>query len=90
MFMRNARLQSTVRVLECNPALAHLRLEQLGGRRGELAAAMRSFAQALVEDDAGRKDMLLDTATAELSHLEVVGTIATMLTRPAEGRTPRR
>jgi hypothetical protein len=42
-------------------------LEQSGGPQGELAAAMRYFTQALSEDDPGRKDMLLDIATEELS-----------------------
>ena len=73
MFMHNKRLQYTVRVGETNPALASLLLEQFGGAEGELAAAMRYFTQALGEDDPGRKDMLLDIATEELSHLEVIG-----------------
>ena len=73
MFMHNKRLQYTVRVGETNPVLASLLLEQFGGPDGELAAAMRYFTQALGEDDPGRKDMLLDIATEELSHLEVIG-----------------
>jgi Mn-containing catalase len=56
-------------------------LEQFGGADGELAAAMRYFTQALGEDDAGRKDMLLDIATEELSHLEVIGSIVAMLNK---------
>jgi Mn-containing catalase len=60
-------------------------LEQFGGPQGELAAAMRYFTQALAEDDPGRKDMLLDIATEELSHLEVIGTIVAMLNKGAKG-----
>jgi Mn-containing catalase len=86
MFAHNKRLQYTVRVSECNPALANLMLEQFGGPQGELAAAMRYFTQALAEDDAGRKDMLLDIATEELSHLEVIGTIVGMLNKGAKGK----
>jgi len=56
-------------------------MEQFGGADGELAAAMRYFTQGLGEDDPGRKDMLLDIATEELSHLEVVGSIVTMLNK---------
>jgi Mn-containing catalase len=81
MFMHNKRLQYTVRVGETNPALASLLLEQFGGADGELAAAMRYFTQGLGEDDAGRKDMLLDIATEELSHLEVIGSIVAMLNK---------
>jgi Mn-containing catalase len=86
MFMHNKRLQYTVRVSECNPGLANLMLEQFGGPQGELAAAMRYFTQALSEDDPGRKDMLLDIATEELSHLEVIGSIVAMLNKGAKGR----
>ena len=81
MFMHNKRLQYTVRVGETNPALASLLLEQFGGPDGELAAAMRYFTQGLGEDDPGRKDMLLDIATEELSHLEVIGSIVAMLNK---------
>jgi Mn-containing catalase len=61
-------------------------LEQFGGPQGELAAAMRYFTQAVSEDDPGRKDMLFDIATEELSHLEVIGTIVAMLNKGAKGR----
>src|ERR671921_2382622 len=86
MFMHNKRLMYTVRVAEPNPALATLMLEQFGGPQGELAAAMRYFTQALSESDPGRKDMLLDIATEELSHLEVIGSIVAMLNKGAKGR----
>ncbi len=86
MFAHNKRLQYTVRVSESNPGLANLLLEQFGGPQGELAAACRYFTQALAEDDPGRKDMLMDIATEELSHLEVIGTIVAMLNKGAKGR----
>jgi Mn-containing catalase len=86
MFAHNKRLQYTVRVSETNPGLANLMLEQFGGPQGELAAAIRYFTQALGEDDPGRKDMLMDIATEELSHLEVIGTIVAMLNMGATGK----
>ena len=86
MFEHNKRLQYTVRVGECNPGLANLMLEQFGGPQGELAAAIRYFTQALAEDDPGRKDMLMDIATEELSHLEVIGSIVAMLNKGAKGQ----
>ena len=86
MFTHNKKLQYTVRVSEPNPALANLMLEQFGGPQGELAAAMRYFTQALSDEDPGRKDMLLDIATEELSHLEVIGTIVAMLNKGAKGK----
>lgn len=85
MFTHNKKLQYTVRVSEPNPVLASLLLEQFGGPQGELAAAMRYFTQALAEDDPGRKDMLLDIATEELSHLEVIGSIVAMLNKGVKG-----
>ncbi|EEE02010.1 manganese catalase family protein [Burkholderia multivorans] len=85
MFIHNTRLQYTVRVDAPNPGLANLLLEQFGGPQGELAAAMRYFTQAITEEDPGRKDMLLDIATEELSHLEVIGSLVAMLNRGAKG-----
>ncbi|WP_440137003.1 manganese catalase family protein, partial [Klebsiella pneumoniae] len=38
--------------------------------QGELAAACRYFTQGLSDDDPGRKDMLMDIATEELSQYE--------------------
>jgi len=86
VFSHNKRLQYTLRVSETNPGLANLMLEQFGGAQGELAAACRYFTQAIGEDDPGRKDMLFDIATEELSHLEVIGTMVAMLNKGAKGR----
>jgi Mn-containing catalase len=86
MFMHNKRLQYTVRVAGPDPVLASYMLEQFGGPQGELAAAMRYFTQALAESDPGRKDMLMDIATEELSHLEVIGNIVCMLNQGVKGK----
>jgi len=86
MFMHNKGLMYTVRVFEPNPGLATLMLEQFEGPQGELAAAMCYFTQALADKDPGRKDMLLDIATEELSHLEVIGSIVSMLNRGVKGQ----
>jgi len=86
MFMHNKRLQYTVRVAAPNPGLANLLLEQFGGPQGELAAACRYFTQAVGEDDPGRKDMLFDIATEELSHLEIIGSLVAMLNKGAKGQ----
>jgi Mn-containing catalase len=84
--MHNKKLQYTVRVSEPNPALANLMLEQFGGPQGELAAAMRYFTQALSDDDPGRKDMLFDISTEELSHLEIIGSIVAMLNKGVKAK----
>jgi Mn-containing catalase len=76
----------TVRVSEPNPRLATLMLEQFGGPQGELAAAMRYFTQAIADDDLNRRDMLMDIATEELSHLEVIGSIVVMLNKGVKAK----
>ncbi|AWK85627.1 manganese catalase family protein [Azospirillum thermophilum] len=86
MFMHNKNLMYTVRVSEPDPKLAALMLEQFGGPQGELAAAMRYFTQGIADEDPGRKDMLIDIATEELSHLEVIGSIVAMLTKGVKGK----
>ena len=85
MFIHNKKLQYTVRVAEPNPVLASFMLEQFGGPQGELAAAMRYFTQGIAEEDPGRKDMLMDIATEELSHLEIIGSIVAMLNKGIKG-----
>lgn len=86
MFIHNKRLQYTVRVAGPNPGLANLMLEQFGGPQGELGAACRYFTQAVAEDDPGRKDLMFDIATEELSHLEIIGSIVAMLNKGAKGQ----
>lgn len=86
MFRHVKQLQHTVRVAEPNPGLANLLLEQFGGPQGELAAACRYFTQGLGDDDPGRKDMLMDIATEELSHLEIIGSLVGMLNKGAKGQ----
>ncbi len=72
MFLHNKRMMYTVRVDSPNPMFAKMLLEQFGGPNGELAAAMRYFTQGWNEPNEGRRSMLLDIATEELSHLEMV------------------
>jgi Mn-containing catalase len=49
---------------------------------------MQYSIQGLNCDDPERKDMFMDIGTEELSHLEVVGTLARMHLKPS--RQPRR
>ena len=72
----------TVRVDEPDPRFGNMLLEQFGGANGELAAAMQYSVQGLNCEDPGRKDLLMDIGTEELSHLEIVGTLARMHLKP--------
>ncbi|PTX94826.1 catalase [Verrucomicrobia bacterium LW23] len=71
-----------VRIGEPDPRFGRMLLEQFGGANGELAAAMQYSIQGLNCEDPGRKDLLMDIGTEELSHLEIVGTLARMHLNP--------
>jgi Mn-containing catalase len=72
----------TVRVGRPDPKFGNMLLEQFGGANGELAAAMQYSIQGLNCPDPARKDLLMDIGTEELSHLEIVGTLARMHLKP--------
>jgi Mn-containing catalase len=82
MYHHVKKLMYTVRVDEPDPAFGNMLLEQFGGANGELAAAMQYSIQGLNCDDPGRKDLLMDIGTEELSHLEIVGTLARLHLKP--------
>lgn len=84
MYHHVKKLMYTVRVDDPDPAFGGMLLEQFGGANGELAAAMQYSVQGLNCDDPGRKDMLMDIGTEELSHLEIIGTLARMHLKPAK------
>jgi Mn-containing catalase len=82
MYHHIKKLMYTVNVGTPDPRFGNMLLEQFGGANGELAAAMQYSIQGLNCDDPDRKDMLMDIGTEELSHLEIVGTLARMHLRP--------
>jgi len=83
MFHHVKDLQFDVRVSAPDPRFAALLLEQFGGANGELKAAMQYFTQAFSAKHPypDKYDLLMDIATEEFSHLEIVGaTIQLLLT----------
>ena len=84
MYHHVKKLMYTVRVGTPDPRFGNMLLEQFGGANGELAAAMQYSVQGLNCDDPERKDLLMDIGTEELSHLEVVGTLARMHLKPTK------
>ncbi|MBX9602680.1 MAG: manganese catalase family protein [Bryobacteraceae bacterium] len=84
MYHHVKQLMYTVRIGEPDPRFGNMLLEQFGGANGELAAAMQYSIQGLNCDDPERKDLLMDIGTEELSHLEVVGTLARMHLKPCK------
>lgn len=87
MFYHVKELQFNARVSRPDPHFATLLLEQFGGANGELAAALRYFAQAFGAKQAypDKYDLLMDIATEEFSHLEIVGATIQMLLKGVNG-----
>ena len=86
MYHHIKKLMYTVNVGTPDPRFGNMLLEQFGGANGELAAAMQYSIQGLNCDDPDRKDLLMDIGTEELSHLEIVGTLARMHLKPMKGK----
>jgi Mn-containing catalase len=84
MYHHVKELMYTVRVGDPDPRFGNMLLEQFGGPNGELAAALQYTVQGLNCEDPERKDMLMDIGTEEISHLEIIGTLARMHLKPAK------
>ncbi len=81
MFQHIKDLQFDARVSAPDPRFARMLLDQFGGGNGELKAAMQYFVQAFGcrRSYPDKYDLLMDVATEEFSHLEIVGATITML-----------
>ncbi|MBZ4666817.1 manganese catalase family protein [Mahella sp.] len=79
MFKHDKQLLKDVRVDGPNPNYANMLQEQLGGPQGELKAAMQYLSQSYRIKDPRIKDMFLDIASEELSHMEMVATLVNLL-----------
>lgn len=87
MFHHVKELQFNARVSGPDPKFAGLLLEQFGGPNGELKAAMTYFIQAFGcrKTFPDKYDLLMDIATEEFSHLEIVGATIQMLLEGVNG-----
>jgi Mn-containing catalase len=87
MFYHVKELQFNARVSKPDVRFAKLLLEQFGGGNGELKAAMQYFVQAFgcKKPYPDKYDMLMDIATEEFSHLEIVGATIQMLLTGVSG-----
>ncbi len=79
MFKHDKALLREVRVERPNPQYAVLMQEQLGGGNGELKAAMQYLSQSFRVKDPELKDLFLDIAAEELSHMEMVAQTINLL-----------
>ncbi|PKM81182.1 MAG: manganese catalase [Firmicutes bacterium HGW-Firmicutes-14] len=79
MFKHEKPLLEAVQIERPNPNYAAMLQEQLGGPQGELKAAMQYISQSFRIKDPAIKDIFLDIAAEELSHMEMVATTINML-----------
>lgn len=79
MFKHEKLLFHPVEVEKPNPQYAALMQEQLGGGNGELKAAMQYMSQSFRIKDPAIKDLFMDIAAEELSHMEMVATTINLL-----------
>ncbi len=79
MFKHEKQFLKDVRVEKPNPQYAALMQEQLGGCNGELKAAMQYMSQSFRIKDPEIKDLFMDIAAEELSHMEMVAQTINML-----------
>ncbi len=88
MFYHVKELQFNARVSKPDIRFANLLLDQFGGPNGELKAAMQYFVQAFAAKQPHPKeyDLLMDIATEEFSHLEIVGATIQMLLDGINGK----
>ena len=74
MFRHSSKLQYPVKVDTPDPQFAMLLQQAIGGIEGEIRVAMQYFFQAMgARGDDRIRDMLMSTATEELSHIEMLG-----------------
>ena len=74
MFYHSSKLQYEVRVDRPDPVFAKYLQQAIGGIEGEIRVAMQYFFQAMgARGDAKYRDLLMMTATEELSHIEFLG-----------------
>jgi Mn-containing catalase len=87
MFYHVKDLQFNARVTQPDVKFARLLLEQFGGGNGELKAAIQYFIQAFSckKPYPDKYDLLMDIATEEFSHLEIVGATIQMLLTGVSG-----
>lgn len=75
MFYSDGKLQYPVRVDRPDPLFARALQQAIGGVEGEIRVAMQYFFQAMgARGPKKYRDMLLNTATEELGHIEMLAT----------------
>ena len=79
MFKHEKQLLYEVAVEAPDSNYAAMLQEQLGGPNGELKAALQYISQSFRIKDKEIKDLFLDIAAEELSHMEIIATTINLL-----------
>ena len=79
MFKHEKMYLHPVEIENPNPQYAALLQEQLGGGNGELKAAMQYMSQSFRIKDPEIKDLFMDIAAEELSHMEMLAQTISLL-----------
>ena len=75
MFYHDGKLQYTVKVDKPNPQFAKMLQQAIGGIEGEMRVCMQYLFQAWgARGPAKYRDMLLETGTEEIAHIEMLAT----------------
>jgi len=83
MFKYEKKLEYPILITKKDLKMAKNILTALGGSAGELAAATRYFVQGFSMPDERGKSLLLDIATEELAHVEMISTMFRQLIKDA-------
>lgn len=79
MFFHDRKLQYEVRVEEPNPLFAKMLQQAIGGVEGEIRVCLQYLFQAWgARGPAKYRDMLLETGTEEIGHIEMLSTAVAM------------
>jgi len=79
MFYHDKKLQYTVRVEKPNPLFARMLQQAIGGIEGEIRVCLQYLFQAWNSRGPVKyRDMLLETGTEEISHIEMLSTAVAM------------
>lgn len=79
MFYHDKRLQYTVRVEKPNPVFAKMLQQAIGGVEGEIRVMLQYLFQAWgARGPVKYRDMLLETGTEEIGHVEMLATAVAM------------
>lgn len=88
MFYHDGKLQYTVRVEKPNPHFAKMLQQAIGGIEGEMRVALQYLFQAWgARGPKKYRDLLLETGTEELAHIEMLATAVALNLEGAPSET---